>query len=59
MLLNLQWKKRDWAKTIISYGTNIASRLPFVDVAINDFNQKEETKHPQKFRVEIGSVCFK
>lgn len=42
-----------WAKTIIAYKTDKASRLPFMDVAIRDIGEPG-----QAFWIEIGSVCF-
>jgi hypothetical protein len=48
-----QWKKLEWAKTLISYNTDKAARLPIVDVSVKDMGEKN-----QQFWVEIGRVCF-
>jgi len=48
-----RFKKSEWAKTVITYSTDRAARLPIVDVAVKDIGEKD-----QKFRIEIGQVCF-
>lgn len=48
-----QTRSNSWAKTVIIYNTDKASRLPIIDVAIRDVGQTE-----QEFWIEIGSVCY-
>lgn len=49
----LQFKKPEWAKTVISYSTDKAMRLPVVDVAVRDVGAEN-----QSFWLEIGPVCY-
>ena len=49
----LQFKKAEWAKTVISYSTDKAMRLPVVDVAVRDVGTED-----QSFWLEIGPVCY-
>jgi Fibrillar collagen C-terminal domain. len=49
----LQFKKAEWAKTVISYSTDKAMRLPVVDVAVRDVGAED-----QSFWLEIGLVCY-
>jgi len=49
----LQWKKSEWAKTVINYKTDKAARLPIVDISVRDIGDKD-----QSFWVELGRVCF-
>ena len=49
-----QSKHLGWGKTTITYQTDKAIRLPFIDVAVRDVGAPE-----QAFWVEIGPVCFK
>merc|ERR1712013_433363 len=46
-------RKRSWAKTIFKVETQKPTRLPIVDVQIEDFG-----KPYQAFELEIGEVCF-
>jgi hypothetical protein len=49
----LQFKKAEWAKTVISYTTDKAMRLPILDVAVRDVGTEA-----QSFWLEIGFVCY-
>jgi hypothetical protein len=49
----LQFKKDEWAKTVINYTTDKAMRLPIVDVAVRDVGTEA-----QSFWLEIGPVCY-
>lgn len=42
-----------WSKSVLSYTTEKATRLPFIDIAIRDFGEPD-----QEFWIEIGAVCF-
>lgn len=42
-----------WSKSILSYTTEKATRLPILDVALRDIGEQN-----QKFWIEIGPVCF-
>jgi len=46
-------RKRSWAKTVFKVETQKPTRLPIVDVQIEDFG-----KPYQAFELEIGEVCF-
>lgn len=48
-----RFKKAEWAKTVISYSTDKAMRLPVVDVAVRDVGAED-----QSFWLEIGPVCY-
>lgn len=54
-LLNIyfQFKRSDWAKTVITYQTDKPQRLPILDVAVRDIGEED-----QSFWLEIGPVCF-
>jgi len=49
----LQFKKAEWAKTVVSYSTDKPMRLPVVDVAVRDVGTED-----QSFWLEIGPVCY-
>ena len=46
-------KKQDWASTVIRINTNKPTRLPIVDLKMSDFGDED-----QKFKIEVGQVCF-
>lgn len=46
-------RSETWSKAVISYTTQKAQRLPFVDIAVRDFGERD-----QEFMVELGPVCF-
>jgi len=46
-------KRNSWAKTTFDIDTTKPTRLPIVDVKVEDFGQ-----HHQEFKLEIGQVCF-
>jgi len=48
-----QHETKEWAKTILSLKDTKPSRLPIVDVLVKDIGTVR-----QKFRLEIGPVCF-
>lgn len=48
-----RFRKAEWAKTVLTYTTDKANRLPITDVAVRDFGEAD-----QAFWVEIGPVCF-
>jgi len=48
-----KYKKNSWAKTVFDIDTNKPTRLPIVDVKVEDFGQQH-----QEFKLEIGQVCF-
>jgi hypothetical protein len=50
---NFQHETKEWAKTILSLKDTKPSRLPIVDVLVKDIGTVR-----QKFRLEIGPVCF-
>ena len=49
----LQHENKDWAQTVFSLKDSKPTRLPIVDVALKDVGNKK-----QKFKIEIGDVCF-
>lgn len=46
-------KSGNWGKTVISYTTDKATRLPIIDVATRDLGGETSS-----FWVEIGAVCY-
>jgi len=48
-----KYKKNSWAKTVFDVDTSKPTRLPIVDVKVEDFGQQH-----QEFKLEIGQVCF-
>ena len=48
-----QYKKKEWAQTVITVKNTKPSRLPIVDVAMKDIGRRGE-----KFKLEIGPVCY-
>lgn len=48
-----QYRSDTWSKTVISYTTEKAIRLPFVDVAVRDIGDEN-----QQFFIELGPACF-
>lgn len=48
-----QHKKNSWAQTIFKIDSAKPSRLPIVDIKVEDFGRSN-----QAFKVEIGQVCF-
>jgi len=50
---NCQFEKKEWAFSIISMKDSKPTRLPIVDVNIKDIGTER-----QKFKLEIGQVCF-
>lgn len=46
-------KPSQWGQTTLRYATDSPQRLPIVDIGIRDIG-----KPNQKFRLEIGAVCF-
>lgn len=48
-----QYEKNEWAHTILELKDTKPARLPIVDIAIRDIG-----KANQKFKLEIGPVCF-
>lgn len=49
----MQHLKQDWSKTVVEVSNNKPARLPVVDVAMRDVGDRD-----QKFRLEVGPVCF-
>lgn len=43
----------DWSRSVLSYTTDKATRLPIIDISIRDIGSED-----QEFWVEIGAVCF-
>jgi syndecan 1 len=48
-----QFENKEWAKTVISLRDTKPARLPITDVLLKDVGTIR-----QKFRIEIGPVCF-
>merc|ERR1719239_1341676 len=48
-----QHKKRSWAQTVFKVQSRKPSRLPIVDVQVQDFGRSS-----QAFKIEVGQVCF-
>jgi hypothetical protein len=48
-----QYKKKEWAQTVISVKNTKPARLPIVDVSMKDIGRRGE-----KFKLEIGPVCY-
>jgi len=48
-----QFRTNAWAKTVLSYTTERAIRLPIIDIAIRDIGAAD-----QEFSIEIGPVCY-
>lgn len=46
-------RKNEWSKTVMTYRTDKAIRLPVLDMAVKDVG-----KEGQSFWLEIGMVCF-
>lgn len=53
-LIVFQYKKQEWAKTIVEYETDKPGRLPLLDVAVRDVGRPQ-----QMFKIELGLACFK
>ena len=53
VLLFWQHRKNEWSKTVMSYRTDKAIRLPVLDMAVKDVG-----KEGQSFWLEVGPVCF-
>jgi collagen type II alpha len=47
-------RKNDWARTVFEIKTRKPTRLPIVDVKLKDIGHAR-----QKFKIEIGQVCFR
>lgn len=47
-------RKSAWAKTVFEIKTNKPTRLPIVDIMLRDIGSRR-----QKFKMEIGQVCFR
>jgi collagen type II alpha len=46
-------RAKSWSKTVLSYTTNKATRLPIIDIAVRDIGAAD-----QSFWIDIGPVCF-
>ena len=48
-----QHENKEWAMTVFSMKDAKPTRLPIVDIAVKDIGNKK-----QKFKIEIGQVCY-
>lgn len=48
-----QARSSTWSQTVLSYASDKATRLPFIDVGIRDIGSAD-----QEFWIEIGPVCY-
>jgi hypothetical protein len=48
-----QHENKEWALTVFSLKDAKPTRLPIVDIAVKDIGNKK-----QKFKIEIGQVCY-
>lgn len=49
----MQAKRQDWARTVITYTTDKALRLPITDIGLRDIGEPD-----QSFWIQMGPVCF-